>query len=180
MRIDAIYLVAPEPEPEPKPDPKHQPPSMPTRRAFLMTAGALVLGAGGGGACGYSMGVAAEAARAADAAAKPAAGEPGKSSGDAELDYWRGVAQGPLDELFEKALTFVVTRVRDYPEDSILWQGVERMVIELRDNPARQVEDAVLLNLTSQIEGRARPAEPALREFVPVLRQRRQELRRKR
>ena len=57
------------------------------------------------------------------------------------------MAQGPLDDLFEKALTFVVTRVRDYPQDATLWRGVERIVIELRDNAARQVEDAYRLDL---------------------------------
>lgn len=172
MRIDPIFLLGPEPEP----------PSMPTRRAFLIAAGALVVGAGGAGACGYSMGKAAGLAEAA-AAQKPAAVEPSeplKSSGDAELDYWRGVAQGPLDELFEKGLMFLVVRVRDYPQDAILWQGVQRMVMELRDNPSRNLEEAAVLNLTSQIEGQARPVEPRLLEFIPMLRQRRQAMRRNR
>ena len=178
MRIDAIYLVAPEPEPDPKP------PSMPTRRAFLMTAGALVLGAGGGGACGYSMGVAAEAARAADAAAaKPAAvdaaGEQVKSSGDAELDYWRGVAQGPLDDLFEKALMFMHVRTTDYPQDAVLWLGVQRMVEEIAANPSRPVDPGLIGLFAVVIEGPAHPAEPSLGHYVRMLRERRSAMRRK-
>ena len=149
---------------------------MPTRRAFLMAAGALVVGAGGGGACGYSLGV---AARPVEPVAEnaPKQADPLPTSGDAELDYWRGVARGPLDELFEKGLMFMHVRVADYPRDEVLWQGVERMVLEIQANSQRAVPEAILVSITAQIEGVARPAAPSLREFVPMLRQRRQALR---
>jgi hypothetical protein len=42
MRLDPIYLVAPKPNP----------PSMPTRRAFLVAGATFTLGAAVGGACG--------------------------------------------------------------------------------------------------------------------------------
>ena len=144
-----------------------------------MAAGALVVGAGGGGACGYSLGVAARPVEpVAESAPKQA--DPLPSSGDAELDYWRGVAKGPLNDLFEKGLMFLIVRVRDYPKDEVLWSGVERMVRELQGNEAREVLETVLATLAVQIEGPARPEAPALREFVPMLRQRRQALRKKR
>jgi hypothetical protein len=164
MRIDPVFLVAPEPEP----------PSMPTRRAFLLAAGALVVGAGGGGACGYSLGV---AARPVEPAADKPVAEP--SSGDAELDYWRGVAKGPLDDLFEKGLMFLHVRNTDYQQDQQLWLGVQRLAEEVRDNPAREVDEGLLALLAAVIDGPARPAEPSLRSLVPVLRERRQALRRK-
>jgi hypothetical protein len=103
--------------------------------------------------------------------------KPMPSSGDAELDYWRQVAVGPIDELFERAPMFSFVRLRDYPRDDVLWSGVERMVIEIRDNPSRPTDEALLATLRSVIEGTARPPEPSLREFVPMLRQRRQKLR---
>ena len=137
------------------------------------------MGAGGGGACGYSLGVAARPVEpVAESAPKQA--DPLPTSGDAELDYWRGVAKGSLDELFEKGMMFMHVRVRDYPKDQELWLGLERMVREIQGNPSRKVEEAVLAGLAVQIEGPARPPEPSLREFVPMLRLRRQELRRRR
>ena len=153
---------------------------MPTRRAFLLAAGALVVGAGGGGACAYSIGKAdgfAEGVASAKPVAVDAAGEPGKSSGDAELDYWRGVAQGPLDDLFEKASMFLFVRVKDYPRDTALWGGVERMVREVESNSSRIVPEALIATLAAQIEGVARPQDASLREYLPMLRQRRQALR---
>jgi hypothetical protein len=179
MKVDAIYLLAPKPKP----------PSGPTRRAFLIAGGTLVVGALAGGSCGYSMGLAARPSdkpepkgdkpepKAQDATA-PKVEEELKPSGDAELDYWRQVAvKAPLDELFEKGVMFLGVRVRDYPKDQILWRGVERMVRELDANASRAVDETVLMLLPAQIEGQARPAEPSLREFAPALRSRRQDAR---
>jgi hypothetical protein len=173
MKIDAVYLLAPEPKP----------PSIPTRRAFLLAGGTLVIGALAGGACGYSMGLAARPNGGGEQ--KPAAGAPQakveeelKTSGDAELDYWRQVAvKAPLDELFAKGVMFLGVRVRDYPQDPILWLGVERMVRELDANPLRTADEIVLMLLPAQIDSQSRPAEPSLREFVPALRTRRQDAR---
>jgi hypothetical protein len=172
MKIDPVYLLAPLPKPS----------TIPTRRAFLLAAGGLVVGAIGGGACGYSMGLAAQPVANASTEPKPAAPvaeEELKTSGDAELDYWRKVAlKAPLDELFEKAPMFLHVRGRDYPQDAHLWKGVERLVVEIRDNSSRVVTDELLATLASYIGGRARPAEPSLRDLIPLLRERRQVLRR--
>jgi hypothetical protein len=173
MKIDPIYLLAPEPKP----------PSMPTRRAFLLAGGTLVIGAVAGGACGYSMGLAAQPnggqePKPANAAAKVE--EELKTSGDAELDYWRQVAvKAPLDELFAKGVMFLSVRVSDYPKDPVLWQGVERMIAEVIGNESRVVDEGLVGFLASQVISSARPAEPSLREFVPVLRARREALKRK-
>jgi hypothetical protein len=175
MKIDAVYLLAPEPKP----------PSISTRRAFLLAGGTLVIGALAGGACGYSMGLAARPNGGGEQ--KPAAGAPQakveeelKTSGDAELDYWRQVAvKAPLDELFAKGVMFLSVRVSDYPKDQILWKGVERMVAEVIGNESRVVDEGLVGFLASQLVAEARPAEPSLREFVPALRQRRESLKRK-
>jgi hypothetical protein len=172
MKIDPIYLLAPEPKP----------PSIPTRRAFLLAGGTLLIGALAGGACGYSMGLAArpnggKEPKPANAAAKVE--EELKTSGDAELDYWRQMAvKAPLDELFTKSLMFLHVRITDYPKDDVLWRGVQRMVHEIRDNSARQVSEALLTLLASHIEGGATPTKPDLRSEVPMLRERRAALKR--
>jgi hypothetical protein len=170
MKIDPVYLLAPVPKPS----------TIPTRRAFLLTAGGLLVGAIGGGACGYSMGLAAQPVANASTEPKlaaPVVEEELKTSGDAELDYWRKVAlKAPLDELFEKAPMFLHVRVTDYPKDEVLWRGFERIVIEIRDNPARSVGEGLLAALASHIEGTSTSFSPSLREHVSMLRDRRKAL----
>lgn len=164
MRIEPVYLVAPLP----------RPPSIPTRRAFLIATGTFVAGTAVGGACGYSLGAAATAQP--DAGAEPDLAP----SGDAELDYWRNLAvKAPLDELFAKAAVFLSTRVSTYKDDPILWQGVDRMTKEIIENPARRVDEADIGIIITQIEGVAHPVEPSLRDRLPALRARKAEERRR-
>lgn len=112
MRLDPVFLVAPKPTP----------PSMPTRRAFLVAGATFSFGVAIGGACGYSVG-------AARAAAAAPAGEPElESSGDADLDELRRLAvKAPIEELIERRLTFLKCVSREYRRDPVLWTGVERL-----------------------------------------------------
>lgn len=179
MKIDAIFVLPPE-------DP---PPSMPTRRAVLIALGSFAVGTALGGACGYSMAAgkaspeSSDAGKAADAAGPGASAKPVeeielKPSGDAELDYWRKLAvKAPLDDLFAEAAMFLLARVGTYPQDEVLWHGVGRLAAEAANDPNRQINDADLLVLISQIEGIARPKDPSLRDLVPKLRNRRRILR---
>jgi hypothetical protein len=113
-------------------------------------------------------------------AADPARDAELPKSGDAELNQLRHLAvKAPLDDLFAKAMLFLSARVRAYPKDEILWQGVERMSRELVANEGRVVDQMVILVITGQIEGTARPPEPSLRDLVPVLRERREQARRR-
>jgi hypothetical protein len=125
MRLDPIYVVAPTPPP----------PSMPTRRAFLLAGATFTLGAAVGGACGYSVG-------AAQAAATPPPEEV-PASGDHELDELRRLAvKAPIEELIEKRLVFVNCLFADYPSDPILWRGAERLcnaVLEGQEMPQRRM-----------------------------------------
>ncbi len=165
MKIEPYYLLAPLP---PKP-------SMPTRRAWLIAAGAFVVGSTVGSACGYSLGAAS-----AGPAAAPAGPVEWKPSGDAELEEWRRLAvKAPLDELFERAMAFLDARVSNYPKDEILWLGVERLAKESAGNESRPVNEMTLVVVVAQIEGTARPTEPSLRELVPQLRARRERSRRR-
>ena len=110
MRLDPVYLVAPLPKP----------PTMPTRRAFLLAGGTLAVGATLGGACGYSIG-----ARSSEAAG--AAGEM-TSSGDVELDELRRLAvKAPIEELVAQRMYFANTLVDRYREDVVLWSGIGRL-----------------------------------------------------
>jgi hypothetical protein len=109
MKLEPVFLVAPKPKP----------PSMPTRRAFLLAGATFTLGAVTGGACGYSIGA---------AAAVPPAAEEIPPSGDVELDELRRLAvKAPIEELVERRLTFTNSVFKDYPTDELLWRGVGRL-----------------------------------------------------
>ena len=175
MKVDPVFVLSPLP----------QPPSMPTRRAFLLMSGAFAAGAAVGGACVYSAGVAAgsagpgSGAPAGGAAPVPAEAELPKS-GDVELDELRRLAvKAPLDELFAKGMMFLSHRVKSYQTDAILWQGVDRMSKEIIENPTRRVDQIMIASVIGQIDGEARPSSPSLRERVPQLRIRREEERRR-
>ncbi len=172
MRLDTACFVAPKPKV----------PSMPTRRAFLLAGGMFLSGSMIGVSCGYSAGYAAgkSAAEPKEASAAKAPEFDLSPSGDIELDELRRLAvKAPLDELFERGLLFLSSRVAPYKDDVILWHGVDRMSKEILDNPARRVEPSVGAVIIAQIEGTARPAEPSLRDRVPELRKRLAEARRK-
>lgn len=120
MRLDPVFVVAPEPTA----------PTMPTRRAFLLAGATFTFGAAIGGACGYSAG----AAQAAGSAAPRE--EELTPSGDSDLDELRRLAvKAPIEELIERRLPFVNAVFADYPKDEILWRGVGRLCdVVLRDN----------------------------------------------
>lgn len=114
MRLDPVFVVAPPPTP----------PSMPTRRAFLVAGATFACGAAIGGACGYSIGAASAAqAQPADPATDELA-----PSGDLELDELRRLAvKAPIEELIEKRLVFLNCLFADYPRDAVLWRGAGRL-----------------------------------------------------
>lgn len=133
MRFDAaVYLVPPDPTP----------PSMPTRRAFLIAGVTFAFGAAAGGACGYSIGAAGavDAAVADDRELEP--------SGDADLDELRRLAvKAPIEELIEKRLVFLSCVAQDYRRDGVLWSGVERLCDSVRADigfPDRRVSARLL------------------------------------
>jgi len=147
MRLDAVYVLAPKPKP----------PSMPTRRAFLMAGVAFIAGTSLGGACGYAMGSQQAGGVVAGPEEKPK-DEPLVSSGNAELDELRRLAvKAPIEELMEDAENFLDALHGSYPTDSILWQGVGRianhMVAGYRAPNAR-----VVAMLTAQTIERGHPS----------------------
>ncbi|MBL8753297.1 MAG: hypothetical protein JNK15_08360 [Planctomycetes bacterium] len=164
MRLDNACFVLTKPKV----------PSMPTRRAFLIAGGMFVAGTALGGACGYSAGVAAgngEPGGAAEPNPAPAAEIKLEPSGDAELDALRRLAvQAPLDELFAKWTFFMDLRTAPYSQDVILWKGVERMTLEIVNNPDRRVDPMLIATLISTIGGTGHPDTPSLREHLPALR----------
>jgi len=112
MRLEPVYLVAP----------KQKPPSIPTRRAFLLAGGTFAVGLGLGSACGYAMG--SGRGDAADASASPEL----VPSGDADLDELRRLAvKAPIEELVAKRFDFLSHLYKTYTEDEIAWQGVGRL-----------------------------------------------------
>ena len=119
MRLDPVYLVAP----------KKKPPSIPTRRAFLIAGGTFLAGAAAGGACGYSAGATNVGVGPIDDAPK---------TGNAGLDELRQLAlKAPIEDLYGKWFT-ILSAVNDtYTDDSILWGGVRRICEEAINNIAR-------------------------------------------
>ncbi|MEZ6036568.1 MAG: hypothetical protein R3F29_03750 [Planctomycetota bacterium] len=113
MRLDAVYLVAPKPKP----------PSVPTRRAFLVAGATFCAGLGLGGACGYVVGVG-KGGGPEEESAEPEL----VSSGDALLDELRRLAtKAPIEELIEKRDDFVRHLYKTYPRDVIAWKGIGRL-----------------------------------------------------
>lgn len=122
MRLEPVLLVAPS----------AQPAVMPTRRAFLLASGSLLLGAAAGGACGYSLG-STRVSVPATPADEEAATEP--STGDAMLDELRRLAvKAPIEELVQRGVFFVTSLNRSYTNDQVLWTGVDRLARELVRN----------------------------------------------
>lgn len=110
MRLDPVFVVAPKPKP----------PTMPTRRAFLLAGATFTFGAAVGGACGYSVG--------AERAVGDAGEEDLASSGDHELDELRRLAvKAPIEELVEKRMIFLNSFTKVYPRDPYLWTGAGRL-----------------------------------------------------
>lgn len=157
MRLEPVFLVAPAPKP----------PSMPTRRAFLLAGSTFTLGLGLGGACGYSLG-----ARTVAEAAEPAPAEvPLESSGDAQLDEMRRLAvKAPVEELFSRRLEFLDVFATYYRDDQVLWRGVARLVSHVLDNERLPGRAAAARQIAQVIERGDPPFRAKYGEYIDPLR----------
>lgn len=135
MRLDAVYLVAPVPKP----------PSVPTRRAFLVAGATFCAGLGLGGACGYAVGV--------GRGAGPAGEEELPTTGNAELDELRRLAvQAPIEELVEKWLYFLDSFAQHYRRDEVLPRGVARLADHVLATPGLPQRRAFATAIAQVIE----------------------------
>lgn len=113
MKLEPVFLLAPKPKP----------PSMPSRRAFLIAGGTFFAGIGLGGACGYAAGVSGKGEGVREENALP---EP---SGNAELDELRRLAlKAPIEELVGKRDALLHFATSAYPNDKYIWHGIGRLV----------------------------------------------------
>ncbi|MFK7742304.1 MAG: hypothetical protein AB8H80_18465 [Planctomycetota bacterium] len=133
MRLEPVYLLGP----------KKKPPSVPTRRAFMIAGSTFIAGLGLGGACGYAAGTSASGTSAAGGSepspspttgsngstpAAPAVDEALKPTGDAMLDDMRRLAvKAPIEELVEKRNDFIDVFQRSYSDDPVVWRGLVRL-----------------------------------------------------
>lgn len=137
MRLDPVFVVAPQPAP----------PSMPTRRAFLLAGATFTLGAAVGGVGGYAIG-------SARASTVHAAGADLAPTGDHELDELRRLAiSAPIEELIEKRLVFLRSLGMSYPRDESLWQGVVRLADALRTDPSFPDREVTARLIARTIDG---------------------------
>jgi hypothetical protein len=154
MRLEPVYLVSPRPKP----------PAMPTRRAFLLAGTTFAVGSVLGGACGYSL---------AASATKDTGTEDGDlaPSGDVELDELRRLAvKAPIEELVQRGVFFLNLRDTTYPQDGVLWRGVERLARQIIENPG-PIDRSLVLVVTATIERGQPPESLRLEESLPSLRQ---------
>ena len=136
MHLKPVYLVAPKPKP----------PSVPTRRAFMIAGATFLAGAGLGGACGYAAGTSAVEGN-GDAPSRP------KSSGDAVLDDLRRLAvDAPVSELNEKWLYFSDVYSLSYRKDEHLPRGVERLIELVFSNPNLELRTQLAQGLAQFVE----------------------------
>jgi len=164
MRLDAVFLVAPKPKP----------PSIPTRRAFLIAGGMFATGAVLGGACGYSIGAAAGSGPAAAPGAEPDL----VPSGDVELDELRRLAvKAPIEELVERGLLFLSMRVESYKTDAVLWRGVDRLSLAMVENASLPITYGLVGVVIVTIESGGFPPSLQLQDRLPALRELKMRLR---
>lgn len=171
MRLDPIFLVAPKPKP----------PSMPTRRAFLLAGGMFSVGLGLGGACGYAAGV--SSAGGGDAGPVDGVGGGGggegkdapvlpPSSGDAELDNLRRLALvAPIEELVGEWLYFADVFATDYRKDPFLVRGIERLVEHVLANEGVKDRKLMAAALKQTIEKGEAHLRTSLQSLIEPLRQ---------
>lgn len=131
MRIEPVYLVSP-------PARASQPP---TRRAFLLAGAAFAGGTLVGGACGYTVGV---------QLAAPA--EPTKPL-DVRLQKLRRLAtDAPIDELVANSSDWFTWFESAYPDDEVLWKGVDRIAEWALANESK-VEEQLAVRLLGMSYG---------------------------
>jgi hypothetical protein len=156
MRIDAVYVLGPEP----------QPPSKPNRRAFLLAATAFIGGIGLGGACGYTLGASTSRASTGIDASSVL-----PSSGDALLDDLRRLAvKAPIEELVQRRVDFVSLVGETYRRDEVLWQGVRRLVDHVVSNPEMDRRRIAARALVQLIEAAEAPFQAHLAPRLDELR----------
>jgi hypothetical protein len=137
MRIEPIYLLAPKPKP----------PSIPTRRAFLIAGGTFFAGIGLGGACGYAAGISGTGEGSGAQDKLP------ESSGNAELDELRRLAiKAPIEELAGKWLYFTDMYASTYRKDEHLMTGIEKLVEYVLANPNANQRVAMARFLAQTVE----------------------------
>ena len=145
MRIEPIYLLAPKPKP----------PSIPTRRAFLIAGGTFFAGIGLGGACGYAAGISGTGEGSGAQEKLP------ESSGNAELDELRRLAiKAPIEELAGKWLYFTDMYASTYRKDEHLGTGLERLANYVIANEAIEQRKLIARSLSQAIK----KAEPQLQD----------------
>lgn len=149
VKLQPVYLVTSEPS------------IMPTRRAFLLTSGTLLAGFGLGGACGYAAG-----SRASTTDAEQTV----ESTGDADLDELRRLAAtAPIEELMAKSLLFLGLLGRTYRNDTILWNGAERIGIQLLKD-AQTSDRRLLAQWLIQVTEKGDPdLSSSVRKLMPEL-----------
>ena len=155
MRLEPVYLLAPKPKP----------PSIPTRRAFLVAGGTLLAGLGVGAASGY-------------AAAASAAGQDGEQAtryGDPSArildELHRLAVDAPIDELVARWIYFVDSFGTNYREDPILPEGMARLCESVLTEPSLDGRALMALSLSQAIERAEPEAAARLDAFLPALRE---------
>jgi len=125
MRLEPVYLLAPKPKP----------PSVPTRRAFLIAGGTFFAGIGLGGACGYAAGSARSDGNSNGDGNGDTRSDALTPTGDANLDELRRLAmQAPIEELTGQWLPFLTLLHDTYQSDEFLWHGAKRICDEAINN----------------------------------------------
>lgn len=120
MHLKPVFLLAPKPEP----------PTVPSRRAFLIAGGTFFAGAALGGACGYAAGSSGVGEQPSDPFVEAL-----KPTGDANLDALRNLAvKGSIDELVAKWFALLSAVNDTYPDDTTLWFGARRICDEIISN----------------------------------------------
>ena len=154
MRIEPIYLLAPKPKP----------PSIPTRRAFLIAGGTFFAGIGLGGACGYAAGISGTGEGSGAQEKLP------ESSGNAELDELRRLAiKAPIEELAGKWSYFTDAFSLDYRKDDYLPRGIERLVAHVLQDEGMAQRVIVARVLAQTIELGEPSIQEQLGQHVPRL-----------
>ena len=106
MRLEPVYVLGPKPKP----------PSIPTRRAFLIAAGAFGAGVGLGGVGGYVLEI-----------GGPTSDSP-RPTGDVLLDELQRLAvEAPIEELAARYAFILSFIPSTYPRDAVLWRGAGRL-----------------------------------------------------
>lgn len=137
-------------------------PSMPTRRAFVISGCTFAMGLTVGGACGYSAVVA--------AAGVPADGA-GAAVADPDLHELRRLAVvAPIDELMVHRAAFISLISDTYRHDEVLWRGGDRLCDAVLRGPVPEGR-LLALALCGVIERGEEPLAAARRHRLEALRQ---------